>query len=219
MFTAPRLREAPVGVERQRCQWGCRRHGCPTHSPIRKMTLRFSPRTAAPSPRERLSRHGLPAGPRPPRRIPGRLRRDARAPRGLVLRAWPTGGKGRAGGITVSPWTRGLAYARLPTRNSQVVRERKSSRRLLSLHVLTGWELPGLSWGRAVTHARLYWSCRISGRVTGTMVIKLSRPLKSSGFVVKRGSSSAAAMAAIIRSATRRRGFRPAETMAAQILP
>lgn len=56
------------------------------------------------------------------------------------------------------------------------------------------------------------------GRVTGTTVRRASRPLKSSGLVVKRGRSSATAMAAIIRSATRR-GLRPALITAAQIRP
>ncbi len=57
------------------------------------------------------------------------------------------------------------------------------------------------------------------GRRTGTTVSRLSSPLKSSGFVVNKGSSSATAILAIIRSAIRPRGVRPAPTTAAQIRP
>ena len=49
-----------------------------------------------------------------------------------------------------------------------------------------------------------------SGLVTGITVTRWSKPMKSSGFVVYNGNSAVIAIAAIIRSTTRRRGFRPA---------
>jgi hypothetical protein len=57
------------------------------------------------------------------------------------------------------------------------------------------------------------------GRVTGTTASRSWSPAKSSGFVVNSGRSSAIAVAAIIRSATRRRGFRPLERTAAATRP
>jgi hypothetical protein len=88
--------------------------------------------------------------------------------------------------------------------------------RLVVLHRLTR-KLPDPAHSpRAVIHQRSWGTV---GRVTGTTVRRSSSPLKSSGLVVKRGRSSATAMAAIIRSATRRRGLRPALITAAQIRP
>ena len=112
------------------------------------------------------------------------------------------------------PSVHGLApHPRLPTANRAPAhcpgRRAAKSHFLLPFGIL--WRLPprGLrqrSWSTV-------------GRATGTMVSKVSRPLKSSGLVVNSGRSSAMAIAAIMRSATRRRGVRPALMTAAQTLP
>lgn len=64
-----------------------------------------------------------------------------------------------------------------------------------------------------------YRSCGTFGRVTATRVRSWPSPAKSSGLVVYSGRSSAMAMDAIIRSAVRRRGLRPAVITAAVTRP
>jgi hypothetical protein len=73
---------------------------------------------------------------------------------------------------------------------------------------------------RSLPGARVgYRSCGTSGRVTGTMLARASRPVKSPGLVVNSGSRSAIAVDAIIKSTTRRPGFRPEAMTAAVTLP
>jgi hypothetical protein len=58
-----------------------------------------------------------------------------------------------------------------------------------------------------------------AGTGTETTVTTDSNPRKSPGLVVNRGSPLAAAMPAIIRSATRLRGWRPLAITSAAIIP